>query len=180
MKLCVLFPGAAGVRGSGLLMSLFLSSLLSRVSLETPLEPGSEPWSQQWSPVRREPNWCRAERVGGNALFFFFFNILQSYFLFNDTLVIITLFLQFYWDIIDMKLNYFFIILSQAFWASLVAQRGKNLPAMRGTWVQSLDWEDPWRREGYPLRYSCLDIPWTEEPGGLQSMGSKSQTRSSD
>lgn len=47
MKLCVLFPGPAGVRGSGLLMSLFLSSLLSRVSLETPLELGSEPWSQQ-------------------------------------------------------------------------------------------------------------------------------------
>ena len=42
-----------------------------------------------------------------------------------------------------MKHTYFFIILSQAFWASLVAQRVKNLPAMQGNQVQSLDWEDP-------------------------------------
>ena len=34
--------------------------------------------------------------------------------------------------------------------------------------------------KGYPLWYSCLENPWTEEPGRLQSMGSKSQTRSSD
>jgi len=26
---------------------------------------------------------------------------------------------------------------------------------------------------GYPLQYSCWEIPWTEEPGGLQSMGSQ-------
>ena len=26
---------------------------------------------------------------------------------------------------------------------------------------------------GYPLQYSCLEYPWTEEPGGLQSMGSQ-------
>ena len=31
----------------------------------------------------------------------------------------------------------------QYFWASLVAQLVKNLPAMRGTWVRSLGWEDP-------------------------------------
>ena len=42
-----------------------------------------------------------------------------------------------------MKHNYFFIVLSQAFWASLVAQRVKNSPAVRGTQVQSMDWEDP-------------------------------------
>ena len=29
----------------------------------------------------------------------------------------------------------------------------------------------PWRRSGNPLQYSCLEIPWTEEPGTLQSMG---------
>ena len=35
-------------------------------------------------------------------------------------------------------------------WASLVAQMVKNLPAMQETWVQSLGWEDPRRRErGY-------------------------------
>ena len=33
---------------------------------------------------------------------------------------------------------------------------------------------------GNPLWYSCLEYPWTEEPGGLQSMGSQSQTRLSD
>ena len=31
--------------------------------------------------------------------------------------------------------------------ASLVTQIVRNLPAMRKTWVQSLGWEDPWRRE---------------------------------
>ena len=32
-----------------------------------------------------------------------------------------------------------------------------------------------------PLQYSCLDVPWTEEPGGLQSTGlQKSQTQLSD
>ena len=35
-------------------------------------------------------------------------------------------------------------------WASLVAQMVKNLPAMRETWVCSLGWEDPWRREWQP------------------------------
>ena len=35
-------------------------------------------------------------------------------------------------------------------WASLVAQLVKNLPAMWETWVQSLGWEDPWRRERLP------------------------------
>ena len=34
--------------------------------------------------------------------------------------------------------------------ASLVAQRVKRLPAMRETWVQSLRWEDPWRRKWHP------------------------------
>ena len=29
----------------------------------------------------------------------------------------------------------------------------------------------PRKRNGYPLQYSCLENPWTEEPGGLQSMG---------
>ena len=35
-------------------------------------------------------------------------------------------------------------------WASLVAQIVKNLPAMWETWVRSLGWEDPWRRERLP------------------------------
>ena len=34
--------------------------------------------------------------------------------------------------------------------ACLVAQTVKNLPAMQETWVQSLGWKTPWRREGQP------------------------------
>ena len=56
-------------------------------------------------------------------------------------------------------------------WASLVAQMVKNLPVMRETWVQSLGSEDP-LEEGMATPSSIL-APWTEEPGGLQSMGSQ-------
>ena len=50
----------------------------------------------------------------------------------------------------------------------------KNLPAMQDTWVQSLGWEDPLEK-GMATRSSILAwrIPWTEEPGGLQSMWSQ-------
>ena len=55
--------------------------------------------------------------------------------------------------------------------ASLVAQRLKRLPAMWETWVQSLGQEDPLERE-MTTHSSILAwrIPWTEEPGRLQSM----------
>ena len=58
--------------------------------------------------------------------------------------------------------------------ASLVAQRLKHLPAMRETWVRSLGWEDPLEKE-MATHSSILAwrIPWTEEPGGLQSTGSQ-------
>ena len=58
----------------------------------------------------------------------------------------------------------------------------KNPPAMQDTWVQSLGQEDPLEK-GMTTYYSILAwrIPWTEEPGGLQSMGSqRSWTRLSD
>ena len=50
----------------------------------------------------------------------------------------------------------------------------KNLPAVQQTWVWSLGWEDP-MEEGMATHSSVLAwrIPWTEEPGGLQSMGSQ-------
>ena len=55
---------------------------------------------------------------------------------------------------------------------SLVAQMVKNLPAMWETWVQSLDWEYPLEKEMAALSsILAWRIPWTEEPGGLQSMG---------
>ena len=47
---------------------------------------------------------------------------------------------------------------------------------MRETWVQSLGWEDPLGKGmGCLLQYSGLEIPWTEEPGGLHGV-TKSQT----
>ena len=50
-----------------------------------------------------------------------------------------------------------------------------------GDWVQSLGGEDPLEKE-MAIHSSTLawKIPWTEEPGRLQSMGSQSQTRLSD
>ena len=56
--------------------------------------------------------------------------------------------------------------------ASLVAQRIKCLPAMQETRVQSLGREDPLEKE-MATHSSILAwrIPWTEEPGGLQSTG---------
>ena len=56
--------------------------------------------------------------------------------------------------------------------ASLVAQTVKNLPAMPETQVQSLGEDDPLEK-GMATRSSILAwrIPWTEEPGGPQSIG---------
>ena len=58
------------------------------------------------------------------------------------------------------------------YWASLLAQMVKKPPAMQETWVQSLAWEDSLEKE----MAICSSIPawkisWTEEAGGLQSMG---------
>ena len=64
---------------------------------------------------------------------------------------------------------------------SLVAQMIKNLPAMQETRVQSLGWEDP-PEKGMATPSSILAwrIPWTEEPGGLQTMGLQSWTQMID
>ena len=63
----------------------------------------------------------------------------------------------------------------------LVAQRLKCLPTIWETWVRSLGQEDPLEKE-MATHSSILAwrIPWTEEPGGLPSMGSQSWTRLSD
>ena len=57
----------------------------------------------------------------------------------------------------------------------MMAQMVKNLPAVQEVWVQSLDQEDPLEK-GMATHSSILvwEIPWTEEPGSLQSMGSQS------
>ena len=55
-----------------------------------------------------------------------------------------------------------------------MAQIVKNLPAMQETWVRSLGWEDALEK-GMATHSSILAwrILWTEEPGGLQSVGSQ-------
>ena len=53
-----------------------------------------------------------------------------------------------------------------------MAQKVKNLPVMQETQVRSLDGEDPLEKE--MATYSSIlawEIPWTEEPGRLQSKG---------
>ena len=55
-----------------------------------------------------------------------------------------------------------------------MAQLVKYPPAMRETWVRSLDWEDPLEK-GMAALSSILGwrVPWTEGPGKLQSVGSQ-------
>ena len=59
-------------------------------------------------------------------------------------------------------------------WASLVAQTVKHLPAMQETWDRFLGQEDPLEKE-MATHSSTLawKIPWMEEPGRLQSIGSQ-------
>ena len=59
--------------------------------------------------------------------------------------------------------------MSQAF---LVTQTAKNPPTMQETQVRSLGWEDPLEKEmATHSSFLAWKIPWTEVPGGLQSMG---------
>ena len=57
-------------------------------------------------------------------------------------------------------------------WAPTVAQIVKHLPATRETWVQSWVGKIPWRRKWQPTPvFLPGESPWTEKPGGLQSIG---------
>ena len=70
----------------------------------------------------------------------------------------------------------FLSLLFFIFWnkASLVAQLVKNLPAKQKTWVWSLGQEDPLEKEMATHSSTLIwRIPWTEEPGRVQSMGYK-------
>ena len=65
--------------------------------------------------------------------------------------------------------------------ASLMAQMVKHLSAMQETGVQSLSWEDPLEKEMAAHSSSLAwKIPWMEEPGRLQSMGSQRVGQLSD
>ena len=58
--------------------------------------------------------------------------------------------------------------------ASLVAQTVKNVPAVQETRVRSLNWEDPLEKEmATHSNVFAWRILWTDDPSGLQSMGSK-------
>ena len=60
----------------------------------------------------------------------------------------------------------------QASWAALVSQMVKNLPAVQENQVRSLGQEDLLEKEMAPhSNILAWRIPWTEEPGSLQSMG---------
>ena len=59
-------------------------------------------------------------------------------------------------------------------WTSLVAQMVKRLSTMQETWVRALGWGDPLEKEmTIHSRTIAWKIPWTEEPDGLQSIGSQ-------
>ena len=62
--------------------------------------------------------------------------------------------------------------------SSLIAQSVKNLSTMRETWVRFLGQEDPLEKEmATHSRILAWEIPWIEEPGGLQSMRSQESDR---
>ena len=70
--------------------------------------------------------------------------------------------------------RYYHKTIISSIYSSLVAQVVKHLPAMWETRVQSLGWEDPLEKEMATHSSTVAwKIPWTEEPGGLQSMGSQ-------
>ena len=86
------------------------------------------------------------------------FSFFNWFFYFSSSLYIICLFLYFFFNLKQYLLTSFSLV--------------KNLPAMQETQVWSLGWEDPLEEE-MATHSSILawKIPWTEEPGGLQSMG---------
>ena len=77
---------------------------------------------------------------------------------------------QWYWASFHVFISHLYVF----FVASLVVQMVKNSLAMQEIWVQSLGWEGPWRREWHSTPvFLPGESPWTEEPGGLQSMESQ-------
>ena len=65
-----------------------------------------------------------------------------------------------------------YCVYSVLHYTSLLAQTIKSLSAMQETWVQSQGWEDPLEENmATPSSILAWRIPWTEDPGRLQSMG---------
>ena len=76
------------------------------------------------------------------------------------------------WLLKVYSINKYLLNTCVVLWVSLVAQMVKNLPSMQEAWVQSLGQEE---EKGMATHSSILawEIPWMEEPGGVQSMGSQ-------
>ena len=74
-----------------------------------------------------------------------------------------------YCEILNEATDTCFFITLNPWWL----RQQKRLPTMQETWVRSLDWEDSLEKEmATHSSIHAWKIPWTEEPGGLQSMGS--------
>ena len=72
-----------------------------------------------------------------------------------------------------VKAMVFHSFFSDSYGFSLVAQMVKHLPAVQETWVRSLSQEDPLEKDmATHSNTLAWKIPWTEEPGRLQPMGS--------
>ena len=73
-----------------------------------------------------------------------------------------------------LKLFIYFGYWPHIYWGFPSGAMVENPPVMQETWVQLVGWEDPLEK-GMTTHSSILAwrIPWTEEPGGLQSMGSQ-------
>ena len=106
--------------------------------------------------------------------FFKNFILIKTYSVYSFvTSSLIIIFLSFF----SVSVQFIFIVRILVFYytvTSLVAQMVKHLPTMWETQVQSLGWEDLLEKE-MATHSSILawKIPWTEEPGRLQSMGSQ-------
>ena len=113
--------------------------------------------SSQALPLLYQPSSC-------NILFFFFLVANSTFFTASSQ------------GVDSISRNHFLCssIRSNASWVFLVAQLVKNPPAVQETQAQSLHGEDPLEKE-MATHSSILvwKIPWTEEPGRLQSMGSQ-------
>ena len=113
---------------------------------------------KNWKKICSLPFLVVVFEVGGGSCFFFNYSIINLQYCITFTCT-------------AKWLGYTYICIYKA---SLVAQLVKSLPAIQETWVQSLGREDPLKKEmaTHSSILACR-IPWTEEPGGLQSIGSQ-------
>ena len=101
--------------------------------------------------------------------------ILKLLFVLNKEVVGLRFFFKnFFSKLLGFSLNIFLFKNICSMLVSLVAQVVKNSPAVQETWVQSLGWEVPLEKEmATDSRILAWEVPWSEEPGGLQPMGSQ-------